>query len=228
MEKGGNWALVLAAGQGKRIGTDVPKQFLPVGGKPLLFYSLQTFQDLTEIDGILVVADNSYKDLIMNSGFNKIKGLTEGGAERYLSVCCGLRALQAMQPDYVLIHDGARPFADAGLILRTLDGAKKYGAAAAAIPVSDTIRVADRDGFGAKTPDRRTLFAMQTPQTFAFLPILNAYEELLDHPEFLPVTDDAEVLQKVKGQKTYLSQGSPKNRKITNPEDLELLKTISL
>ena len=224
---GGTFALVLAAGRGKRMGSSVPKQFLLFAGRPLLYYSLETFQNLNEIDGIVVTADPQYKKTIDDFDLKKIKAVVPGGEERYSSVRLGLLSLRPFAPDYVLIHDGARPFPDAELILRTLEGARKYGAAAAAVPVADTIRVADENGFGIKTPDRRTLYAMQTPQTFSFPLILKAYEELMKHPDLLPVTDDAEVLQKVTGKKTFLTKGSFRNRKVTTPEDLAILKSFS-
>ena len=219
-------AIVLAAGSGSRMGSEVPKQYLLLKEKPVLYYSLETFQSCEEVDEILVVADPSHKDKIINYGFDKISNIIPGGKERYDSVYQGLLALRQNAPDYVLIHDGARPFADRELILKTLAGAKEYGAAAAAVPVTDTIRVSDEKGFGAETPDRRTLFSMQTPQTFAYELILEAYQWLLTHPDQLPVTDDAEVLYKFSGKKTFLSEGSYRNRKITTPEDLAIAEVL--
>ena len=161
-------AIVLAAGQGKRMGTRIQKQFLDLGGYPVLFYSLNAFEK-SQVDQVILVTGKQEmefcrQDLVERYGFSKVKAVVAGGAERYHSVCEGLKQV----PDssaIVLIHDGARPFVDSEIIDRTIEAAEQFGACAAGMPSKDTVKIADENGFAASTPDRSRVWMVQTHGT---------------------------------------------------------------
>ena len=226
-------AVVLAAGRGKRMHTEVAKQYLPIGGKPLLCYSLEAFEN-SGVDQIVLVTgeeDLNYcrREIVEKFGFKKVKQVVAGGKERYHSVFSGLAALSdRLGPeDIVLIHDGARPMVDEGIINRTIADAEQYGAAVAAMPVKDTIKVADRDGFSNATPDRSTLWQIQTPQTFCFGLIYAAYSKLLSDESLQKgITDDAMVVEAFSSVKVKLTEGSYRNIKVTTPEDILIAESL--
>lgn len=226
-------AVVLAAGRGKRMNTEVAKQYLPIGEKPLLCYSLEAFEN-SGVDQIVLVTgeeDLNYcrREIVEKFGFKKVKQIVAGGKERYHSVFSGLTALSdRLGPeDIVLIHDGARPMVDEGIINRTIADAEQYGAAVAAMPVKDTIKVADRDGFCNATPDRSTLWQIQTPQTFCFGLIYAAYSKLLSDESLQKgITDDAMVVEAFSSVKVKLTEGSYRNIKVTTPEDILIAECL--
>lgn len=217
-------AIVLAAGSGKRMGSGVKKQFLPLCGKPVLYWTLQAFEESAVDSIVLVVGGEADAENIRPFGFSKVERVVTGGVERYDSVYAGLCAVP--DADYVLIHDGARCLVTPEIIEGTLSDAVRYGSGVAAVPVKDTVRVFGADGFAGETPDRRTLYAMQTPQTFSFPRIKNAYEKLMKETPVSPVTDDAMVLASECGERAHLSAGSYENLKITTPEDLVVADAI--
>lgn len=214
-------AIVLAAGSGKRMNSKVHKQYLMLAGKPVLYYALKAFEESGITDIVLVTGhgETEYcrRELVEKFSITKVTAIVEGGKERYHSVYEGLKAAEGT--DYVLIHDGARPFVDAGLIERMMDEVEKYEACVAAVPVKDTIKIADSDGFVKETPDRNLLWQIQTPQAFSYPLILDAYEKLFARGE-VSVTDDSMVLERMTEHKVKIVQGSYQNLKITTPEDL--------
>ena len=215
-------AIVLAAGKGRRMGTDRTKQFLDLCGYPVLYYSLKAFQD-SFVDEIVIVAstdDFSYikEEITDRYGITKAGHMVEGGAERYDSVLCGLRA--AGGSDYVFIHDGARPFIDGKILERAYDTVKKYGTVIVSMPVKDTIKVVDDDGITKDTPDRSHVWMMQTPQVFRYKEILEAYERMAAYGKKLNITDDAMVMEHFGSLPVHVSEGSYRNIKITTPEDM--------
>lgn len=220
-------AIVLAAGQGKRMQTRVQKQFLTVNGYPVLYYCLKAFQESFVDDIVLVTgeADIPYcrSEIVERYGFSKVRKVIPGGKERYHSVYEGLKACESA--DYVLIHDGARPMVTEEIMARTLRAARQFQGAAAAMPVKDTIKVADYQGFVEDTPNRSSLWMMQTPQTFSCPVILEAYKKLIEQEKSghtVVVTDDAMVLECISGAKVKLVEGSYENIKITTPSDLKI------
>lgn len=224
-------AIVLAAGQGKRMGAKVQKQFLMVHGYPVLYYSLYAFQQSFVDDIILVTGADEVSyckgELVERYGFTKVRKVIPGGKERYHSVYEGLKA--SGNTDYVLIHDGARPLVTEEIMKRTMEAAKQFQAAAAAMPVKDTIKLADPWGFTAATPDRSSLWMMQTPQTFSYQAILEAYTKLIEQEKnghTVSVTDDAMVLEYISGGKVKLVEGSYENIKITTPSDLKIAEVF--
>lgn len=225
-------AVILAAGQGKRMHTAVAKQFLELNGRPLITYALSAFQESMAEDLVLVTGaeqlDYCRREIVEAFGFTKVKAVVAGGKERYHSVYEGLKALAQLGPmDYVLIHDGARPMVNGEIIQRSIEGARKYGACVAGMPVKDTIKLADDEGFGAGTPDRSRLWQIQTPQTFSFPLIFEAYSRILARPEGQErITDDAMVLEAESDCRVKLIEGDYRNIKVTTPEDILIAEAL--
>lgn len=214
-------AIILAAGTGKRMGSAVPKQYLDLAGKPLLYYTVRAFEqsDVTDLVLVTGAGETEYcqKNIIGRYGLRRVRAVVEGGAERYLSVQKGLSA--AAGADYVLIHDGARPFVTAEMIGRSMKTAAACQACVVGMPVKDTIKVVDEDGFAAATPERSRLWQIQTPQTFSYPLICEAYGRLMKQSR-IRVTDDAMVVEQMTGHPVKVIEGSYRNIKITTPEDL--------
>ena len=222
MEKENCTAVVLAAGSGRRMGTKVHKQYLLMGGKPVLFYSLNAFQRSKYIDEIVLVTGAGEEEYCRTSiveryGFDKVSQVVCGGAERYHSVWNGLQTVR--REGYVFIHDGARPFVDEMIIARAYQCVREHKACAAGMPVKDTIKITDKDGFVKDTPDRNTLWLIQTPQVFEVNLLTEAYS-LLMQQEDIEVTDDAMVVEQMLHYPVKLFHGTYENIKITTPEDL--------
>lgn len=227
-------AVVLAAGQGKRMHSSVHKQYLLIKDKPVLYYSLQAFEDSIIDDIVLVVGEGEevfcQKEIVDKYGFCKIRAIVRGGKERYHSVAYGIQSIN-WDCDYIFIHDGARPFVDEEIIKRVFDEVRQFKACVVGMPVKDTIKIADERGFVASTPDRARTWQVQTPQVFGKALIMAAYEKLLAEEERLiaegvTVTDDAMVVEYFMKIPVKLVQGSYKNIKITTPEDLKIGETL--
>lgn len=222
-------AVVLAAGSGKRMHSDLKKQFMLMKGKPVIYYSLQAFQDSFVDEIALVVSgeDIEYcrKDIVGKFNFSKVKYITAGGKERYHSVAAGLKCL--VNCDYVFIHDGARPVITKDILDRAYACVKENGACVVGMPVKDTIKIADKNGFIAQTPDRSLVWMIQTPQVFSYSLIKEAYDRLTVEEENLKtqginITDDAMVVETLLEHSVKLVEGSYENIKITTPEDLTI------
>lgn len=224
MQEEKNVAVVLAAGQGKRMNSSVPKQYLLLGNRPVLFYALEAFQQSDKINEIILVTghdqiDYCKKEIVDKYGFSKVIDVIEGGAERYLSVLCGIKAIKAA--DNIFVHDGARPFVTLDMIERCLESVRKWEACAVGVPVKDTIKIVDEKGFISHTPDRNYVWAIQTPQVFRYEVLAKAYQKLMEQKES-NVTDDAMVVENMLGKQVKIVMGDYKNIKITTPEDLEV------
>lgn len=189
-------AVVLAAGSGKRMGVDVPKQYLALCSKPVMVYCLEAFEKSRVDEIVLVVAagDETYcrEQIVEKYHISKVHAIVAGGAERYDSVYEGLKAIQC---DYVLIHDCARAFVTEDIIERSIRGAKEYGACVVGMPVKDTIKVADENGWVDATPRRDLVWSVQTPQSFSYSLVYEAYTRL-QACDKTGVTDDAMVVEK--------------------------------
>lgn len=223
-------AIVLAAGQGKRMGSRIQKQFLDLGGYPVLYYSLKTFEESQVSQVILVTGEQEIefcrREIVERYGFSKVKAVVAGGAERYHSVYQGLKQVSASS-DIVLIHDGARPFADTDMIDRTIRAAEEFQACAAGMPSKDTVKIADENGFAASTPERSRVWMVQTPQAFSRALIWNAYQAMMEDESLQQgVTDDAMVVERLTGVSVRLVEGSYENMKVTTPEDMEVAAAI--
>lgn len=221
-------AIVLAAGQGKRMGSDVAKQFLLLNGRPVLYYSLNNFENSIVDEIILVTGEGMQeyceKEIVKKYNFHKVTQIVTGGKERYHSVACGLDAVSD-DCDYVLIHDGARPFATPEIIKRGIDAVTEYKACVIGMPVKDTIKISDENGFGESTPNRNRVWQIQTPQIFDYKLIKDAYIKLLQEEiklkqDGVVITDDAMVAELFTDYKVKFVEGSYQNIKLTTPEDL--------
>ena len=217
-----NTAIVLAGGSGKRMNSDIPKQYMLLKGKPVIYYSLKAFQDNPHIDDIILVTSGDYieyaRNNILDSSLDKVSKVIQGGAERYDSVWEGLKCIS--ESGYVFIHDGARPCISQKLINDCYENVVKDGACIAAVPGKETIKIADSEGYAAETPDRRTLWQIQTPQVFDYDIIKAAYSSLYISGRFNGVTDDAMVLERFGGRRIKLVNSDYRNIKITTPEDM--------
>lgn len=222
-------AIVLAAGSGSRMNSDTHKQFMDLAGRPLLFYSLKAFEDSFVDEIILVTGEEnlSYckKDIIEKYGFQKITRVIAGGRERYHSVYQGL--LAARQEGCVLIHDCARPFLTQDILMRAKESLQENAACVAAVPLKDTVKIADTDRYVKETPDRRSLWSVQTPQCFSYDLAMKAYRRLIEKESELAVqgiavTDDAMAVEYFGKERVKLFEGSYYNIKITTPEDMDV------
>jgi len=208
-------ALIVAAGRGTRVGTDVPKQYLPLGGKPLLRHSVETFLAHPAVDGLRVVIhpddrerhDRTLADL-------PVMAPVAGGASRQASVRLGLESFAAAPPERVLIHDAARPFIDAATISRALAALDSYAGAVPAVAVADSLKRGDGGLVSAHVP-RDGLWRAQTPQAFRFTQILEAHRACPD----TALGDDAQVAERA-GLAVALVAGSEDNFKVTEPDDV--------
>ena len=222
-------AIVLSAGQGKRMETSTQKQYLELEGKPIIYYSLKVFEDSQIIDDIVLVVGEGQKEYVCEEilnkyGFSKVRAVVYGGKERYDTVWQGILALTAQQ-GYVFIHDGARPFVDEDILNRAYDTVIRHGACAAGMPSKDTIKLVDDESFTVKTPKRKYMWVVQTPQVFESSLITDAYSKLM-REDSANVTDDAMVVEQMMKVPVKLFEGSYENIKSTTPEDLEVASAL--
>lgn len=253
-----NFAIILAGGQGKRFGASIPKQYIEVNGKPLLYYTIKAFEE-SDVDKISIVAGSDYVRFVLSEivdkyNFKKVFRICEGGSERFISALHGLDDISdvASDNDIVLIHDGARPFIKPCEINTIIDETHKYGAAIAAMPVKDTIKIArevckdsnankiektnksengenaDKEYFVESTTARSLTWQIQTPQGFDYKKLFDAYKQLgtLTSQEKSLITDDSMIWEKAykESYPVKLVKTSYSNIKITNLEDLEVAK----
>ena len=221
MQKKKCTAIVLAAGQGKRMGTKVQKQYLEIQGKPVLYYSLNTFQQSDIIDEIiLVVGENQEeyckKEFVDKYHFTKVKKIVTGGSERYYSVWNGLKVTEE---GYVFIHDGARPFVTEDILERAYQLVLENKACVVGMPVKDTIKIVNDTGYAIDTPNRNYVWTIQTPQVFETELVKEAYSKIMKESNII-VTDDAMVVEQMLGIQVKLVTGTYENIKITTPEDI--------
>ena len=213
--------VIVAAGESKRM-DGMDKVFAPLGGEPLLMRATRAFQECPLVSQIIVVVSGENKGkcqhLTAGEEWSKVSDICLGGKRRQDSVAAGLKLLDKC--DWVIIHDGARPFVTVELINRGLEAAEETGAAIAAMPVTDTIKLAGDDKIVMGTPPRHNLWAVQTPQVFRFDIITEAY-----HRAKGDVTDDASLVEKL-GCKVKIYMGSYDNIKITTPDDLALAEVL--
>lgn len=234
MEKKGCTAVVLAAGQGKRMGTKIQKQYLHILGKPVLYYALKAFEESPEVDRVILVTGREEigycrREIVERFGLEKVTEVIPGGRERYDSVEQALLRI-AESPEgregYVMIHDGARPFVTPEMIGRIWRDVQQFQACTAGMPVKDTIKIADCEGFGQETTLRSRTWQVQTPQAFSAPVILEAYRLMRERP-CENITDDTMLAEHYLGQRVYLTEGSYENIKITTPEDLEIAEIFA-
>ena len=225
-------AILLAAGKGARLKSRRSKPLVEVGGRPLVWYSLNVLQALPTLSEIVLVANTgnrrSLSSLVRKWGFTKVRSVVLGGRQRSDSVRCGLKALSP-RAQIVLIHDAARPFIDGALATRLIHSAQRYGAAIPGVPVKATIKkVKSKKAKGKstlwvkETVDRHGLWEIQTPQVFKRDLLVEAFATC----GRAPVTDDAMLVERI-GRPVAVVEGSYANIKITTPEDIAVARAFA-
>ncbi|MBI2655261.1 2-C-methyl-D-erythritol 4-phosphate cytidylyltransferase [Candidatus Woesearchaeota archaeon] len=222
-----NFAIIVAAGSGKRMGENINKVFLPILGKPIVYYALNTFQDCSEINEIIIVAQKNYfskiNEIKKQYGFNKIKNIVEGGKERQDSVYNGLMSISnAKNDDVVIVHNGSNPLVRENEIAECISSAKKFGAAACCFPLKDTIKKIKND-FIEKTIGRKNVYQMQTPQAVKYGLFMEGFKNIKKNK--LKVTDDVSAIESL-GKSAKIVQCSYENIKITTKDDLAIAEGI--
>ncbi|MBU0596197.1 2-C-methyl-D-erythritol 4-phosphate cytidylyltransferase [Candidatus Bipolaricaulota bacterium] len=213
-------AVVLAAGLGERMGSERNKMLVDICGQPLLLYSVRTLSQVPAINEILIVVRHGEEDTVRAAleGFDRPIRFVRGGETRRDSALFGVRAARG---DHVLIHDGARPFADVSLIERVVEAATCHDAAIPVLAATDTLHVRSEGDMLTGTFDRTSVVHAQTPQGFARLLILNA----LEHAP-VDATDDAAAVMAL-GHAVRCVAGDPRNIKVTRPEDIVIAESIA-
>ena len=224
MKEGKCTAIILAAGQGKRMGGQVRKQFMELQGKPLLYYSLHCFQESGLNDEILLVTGKDQieyciKNVVERYGFSKVVKIVAGGEQRYDSVYEGLKACG--DSEYVFIHDGARPFVTEEILQRGYEAARKYGTGIAGVLSKDTVKIVDGKKNVIETPLRDRVWIVQTPQIFEYNLVRCAYDRLQLFDK-TGITDDAMVVEEMGNHTVHMVPGDYTNIKITTPDDLDV------
>lgn len=222
--------------------SDIAKQYMLLGGKPLIWYALHVIEESSVIDDCVLVTgaeDISYvqEEIVERYGFHKVDTIVAGGKERYDSVYQALKVIESGEmrvrnrDGYVFIHDGARPFLTEDILRRDYEAVKTFRACVTGMPVKDTIKLAGQDGCAVQTPDRNFVWQIQTPQVFETALIIEAYKKLTKEKERwqaegMSITDDAMVVENFMFLPVKLVQGSYQNIKITTPEDLVIAEAF--
>lgn len=220
-------AVIVAGGSGRRMGMNIKKQFIELEGKAILAHTIEAFNKCKVIDEIVVVVgkediDKVKTEIVSRYGYDKVIQIVEGGTERQESVYNGLMAV-TKDIQYVMIHDGARPFISQVILEKALIMTKEKHATVVAVPVKDTIKVVNGELEVEATPSRSTLWSVQTPQSFKKELLINAYAYAKE--KSLIVTDDS-MLVEAYGKKVHVVEGDYNNIKITTSEDLVLGQAI--
>ena len=221
-----NSVVIVSAGRGSRMKADINKQFLKLKGKEVIAHTIDKFYNNKNIDEIVVVvkedeADFFRRNIIDKYGYKNIK-IAFGGKERQDSVFNGLKAVNE-RCDIVLIHDGARPFVTDEIIKNSIECAKNNKCVIVGVPVKDTIKIINKDNEVCDTPNRSTLWSIQTPQVFEYLSIIKAHKIAKEKSYY--GTDDS-MLMEYLGYNVKVIEGSYNNIKITTPEDLKIGEEI--
>ena len=219
-------AIIVAAGSGQRLGGSVPKQFQSICGKPLIYYTLQKFEDCAPIDEVILVAAADWlsyvsRDIIDRFDFKKVRKVVAGGSRRQDSVFAGIKALDGI-PDIVTVHDAVRPFVSTNKIAEAISACVQHGGAILAVLPKDTIKI-EKAGFVDKTPSRDIMWLVQTPQVFKYDILYKAYQKAYECGVFL--TDDAALVERL-GVPIKIVFGEYQNIKITVPFDLKLAEYV--
>lgn len=222
-----NYAIIVAAGKGKRMNSKVNKILMLLNDKPIVYHSIKPFEDSPLIDRILVIANKDdiidLNGVIKENNFKRVE-VIEGGEERQDSVYNGIRLLKdAKEDDIIVIHNGVNPFVSSSLIEEVIKNAKEHGACAAAFKAKDTIKEGDEDNFVLKTLDRERLWQMQTPQAAKYRLLVRAFVKSYNDGYY--GTDDVGLIERL-GEKVKIVECSRENFKITMPIDMENAKLL--
>ena len=216
-----NIVIIPAGGTGKRFESNIPKQFIDLGGVPILIRTLLIFENIPEIDLIIISMSKEWigltMELISQYKLKKIGNIVEGGFERQDSVYNALETKEAIHSEIILIHDAVRPFADSGLVRRIISAAYEFGAAVPALHPKETIKQIGVNNLVKMTIDRSKLICIQTPQGFRTDIIINSYQKA--NKEQYYSTDDAALVEAA-GYPVKFIQGDEANIKITTKFDM--------
>lgn len=219
-----DYVIIVAGGKGLRMGSDVPKQFLPVGGVPVLMRTISRFAEAVPGIGIILVLPESqhgyWDSLCREHSFTVSHTVVNGGDTRFASSRNGLMAIPADAQGLVGIHDGVRPFVSAEVICRCYDAARSHGAAIPVMPVTDTLRLVSPDG-GGHNVLRSDYRVVQTPQVFD----ISLARRAFDRPYSESFTDDASVVEAA-GHRVTMVEGNRENIKLTTPFDLKIAESL--
>ncbi|SFO12417.1 2-C-methyl-D-erythritol 4-phosphate cytidylyltransferase [Pseudobutyrivibrio sp. UC1225] len=219
-------AIVLAAGSGKRMEQEIPKQYMKMGDVPLMVHCLRTFQESKVTQIVLVVApgdvEKCRREIVERYGITKCVAIVEGGEERYNSVYAGL---QAINDGYVLIHDCARAFVSIDVIHRCMSAVMLYESCVVGMPTKDTVKLTDDHRKVLDTPDRNNVWIVQTPQCFEYNLIREAYDKVIASAD-KSITDDAMIVERATNHEVHMIPGSYMNIKVTTPEDIAFGEAI--
>lgn len=221
-------AIVPSAGAGRRFGANKP--FYLLFDKPLIIWSLEVLEETDLIEEIIPVLKEGDMEegvrLFERFNLSKIKKIAPGGRERQDSIYNALKLIRDKK-SLILIHDGARPLIDTDLVSKTIKGLGGYDGVITGVPVKDTIKevgVSGGDNMVIKTPDRKNLWAIQTPQVFRYEPLIKAYEEAMSKRFYS--TDDSALVERI-GGRVRVIMGSYNNIKVTTPEDITVIEGLS-
>lgn len=216
-------AIIVSAGKGKRLKGKIPKQYVNINGRPLIYYTLSVFNSSPNINGIILVTAGDRvgycRGLVKKFNLEKVIDIVKGGHTRAHSVFNGLKAVPK-GVRIVVIHDGVRPLVKKGLIKKVIDNAKRYGVAISAVPEKNTIKEIS-EGLVKRTPLRKDLVSVQTPQAFRYNIIMNCYNRFRDKLD--NVTDDSSIVE-MAGYRPKVVMGDYRNIKITTKDDLEYVQ----
>jgi len=222
------YAVILASGKGERLGYSIPKQFLEIGGRSIVERSIDAFENNRNVDHIIIVINPEYRNLmekiLAENRFEKIISLLDGGKSRRESSAIGI-SLVAEKNAKLLIHDAVRPFVSDIIINSSIEALESWDAVNVAVPVTDTIIVANSDGCIEDVPDRSSLMKAQTPQGFNAETIKKAHE-LAEKEALSTATDDAGLIIRYNLSKVFIVEGEEKNIKITYPEDIKKAEAL--
>lgn len=225
-----NIALLTAAGMGTRMHLDIPKQFLSIEGKPIILYTMEAFQRHPQIDAIIVVTLDAWKDTVTayakDAGITKLKWVVEGGKTGQESIRSGLKELEkhCSPEDVVMVHDGNRPFVSEEIISDSLAVFKQYGSAVAAMPCIEAIFRSTDGRNSTDSIPREQLYRTQTPHTYTLAKLLWAHQKAAELQ--MENTTASCVLMQQLGETVHFSKGSEKNLKLTTQDDLDIFTAM--
>lgn len=223
-------AIIIAGGSGKRMGQDIPKQFIQVFGKPVIIYTLEGFQRHPLVDQILAVCIDGWHDVLRGYvdqyGITKLKWIVSGGETGQESIRNGVYALEdkLLENDVVIVHDGIRPLVEENVLTDVIEKCKKYGNAVTSMPYNEQIFMIDDDISTVKYIPRETLRRVSTPQAYKFGVLDQAYHEAFEKKIGIYGSSYANTMMVELGYRLYFAAGSDKNIKLTTQDDLELFK----
>lgn len=223
-----NVAVVLAGGSGRRIGGDLPKQFIEVNGRAIIEYSIDAFEKCADIDEIAVVVNKDFVDemnkIVVRNSWTKLKKILDGGVERSDSSLSAIKAYEGVNCN-LIFHDAVRPLVSQRIISDVVAALKNNNAVAVSVPSTDTIVEVDESGhFINRIPKRSNLRCQQTPQAFSYETIAKAYKQAIEDSSFVATDDCGVVAKYLPEEKIFIVNGDDSNIKITYRKDLKIME----